>query len=456
MLGLAGPRADRRAVSLLRDTGACGVLLLARNIEGPKQLKKLAAELVQKTGRPLLFSIDHEGGWVLRFSQGLTAFPGNLALGRSGSLELAYLTGRQMALELAPLGVRINLAPVVDVSAKTYNPGIGIRSFGRDPKLVSSMAQAFVDGLEQAGVAACLKHFPGKGAATIDAHVDLPVIRKYDKRHLDPFKVKAACVMTSHVVFSALDKTRPATFSPKIVNGILRKRLGFKGVIISDDLCMGAVTRRMPVAQAAVDALDAGHDLLLVAHEESLQREAVEAARAAFDPRQVQTSWNRIERLYRFRGKTPKPDRGFSLRLARATSARAVLVREASVALPLIEEATYLFPDFKQVKERFTFEGGPSGPEKLLAGKKVLRVPVLEGKLPPLPASGPIVFFCFEARRFPGQAAMLRLLNEKAPSRCVAVLIRSPWDADLCHPRMTLIDTAGYRLTQLAEALKLL
>src|SRR5690349_21546839 len=111
MLGLPGPKADRRAVSLIRDTDACGVLLLARNIEGPKELSALTKELVQKAGRPLLFSIDHEGGWVLRFSEGLTAFPGNLALGRSGDPVLAYLTGQQMARELAPLGVHINLAP---------------------------------------------------------------------------------------------------------------------------------------------------------------------------------------------------------------------------------------------------------------------------------------------------------------------------------------------------------
>lgn len=455
MLGLPGPRADRRAVSLLRDTGACGVLLLARNIESPGQLRRLTSELTQRLGRRLLFSIDHEGGWVLRFSSGLTAFPGNLALGRAGSEELAYATGRQMALELAPLGVRLNLAPVVDVSTRTYNPGIGIRSFGQDPALARRLAAALVRGMEEHGVAACLKHFPGKGAAAVDAHIDLPVIRKYDRRHLDPFRVKAACLMTSHVLFPSLDRTRPATFSPRIVHGLIRRTLGFGGVIISDDLCMGAVTRRMPVAQAAVDALDAGHDLLLVAHEEALQREAVEAARAGFEAARVAASWRRLERLFAFKGRTPRPDAAYGARLARATAARAVLVREGALELPLVDEPTFLFPDFAQVKDRFTFEGGPRGPERLLAGRKVLRVPVLEGRLPELPA-GPLVFFCYEARRFPGQNAMLRKLNKEAAARTAAVLIRSPWDAELADPRMTLIDTAGYRLCQLKEALNLI
>jgi beta-N-acetylhexosaminidase len=283
LFGIEGKKPSRGSVSLLRDTGASGVLLLARNIDSPAQVRALASELVQRVGRPLLFSVDHEGGWVLRFKSGLTAFPGNDALGRGRDPKLAYATGRQMALELSALGINLNLAPVLDVATADYNPGIGIRSFGADPKLVGALGAAFVRGLQDHGVSACAKHFPGKGAATKDAHVELPVIRlprgDFERVHLAPFAAAVAagvdCVMTSHVLYPALDKT-PATFSPRITRVILRDRLGFGGVVISDDLCMGAVAGREPIQTAAVKAIQAGHDLLIVAHGEQTQREAAE------------------------------------------------------------------------------------------------------------------------------------------------------------------------------------
>lgn len=478
-LGLPGPKATRDAVRLLRDTGAGGVILLARNIESPEQTRRLTQDLVDKLGRPLLFSVDHEGGWVLRFRSGLTAFPGNLALGRAGDPLLAYETGRQMALELAGLGVRLNLAPVLDVSTKVYNPGIGIRSFGTDPRLVGRLGAALTRGMQDHGVAACAKHFPGKGAATVDAHVDLPTIRlpraAFIKTHLAPFaeavKAGTACVMTSHVRFPAFDKV-PATFSPAIISGLLRERLAFKGVIISDDLCMGAVVRKLPVAEAAVRALEAGHDMLLVCHEETLQREAVDAVRQACaeDPalrRRAEASGRRIAALdARYRGRTRRPDASRGLAVAQRTAAAAVVVRRGELPLPLVESPVVVFPDFSQVRDRFTFEGGPRAPEALvrrwLAPRRgtLVRAPVLEGSLAGVKAalkgSRPVVFFCFEARRFPGQAAALRLLNARAAGRTAACLIRSPWDAQLAEARMTLVDTAGYRLCQLERALALI
>lgn len=217
MFGVYGTKPSRATVALFKSTAATGVLLLARNIETPAQTKAYVAELEQRLGRELLVAVDHEGGWVLRFMSGVTAFPGNAALGRARDPKLAYAVGRQMARELAPLGVRMNLAPVLDVATKDYNPGIGIRSFGSDPKIAARLGAAFVRGLQDSGVSACAKHFPGKGAATVDAHVDLPTIKlpraAFKRAHLAPFaaavRAEVDAIMTSHVRFP------PSTRSPR-------------------------------------------------------------------------------------------------------------------------------------------------------------------------------------------------------------------------------------------------
>ncbi|MBI5596806.1 MAG: beta-N-acetylhexosaminidase [Elusimicrobia bacterium] len=291
LFGFEGARVSRPVVRLLKDTDAAGILLLARNITSPAQVRGLVHGLEDALGRRLIVSIDHEGGWVLRFTHGVTFFPGSAALGRIGDPVLAERAGAVMAREMAAMGVNLNLAPVLDVLGPGYNPGIGIRSFGRDPVLVGRLGAAFIRGQEGHGVAACAKHFPGKGAANMDAHVDLPLIKvsrgELENVHLTPFRdaIRAgvASIMTSHVLMPAIDRRTPATFSRKAVHGLLRKKLGYRGLIVSDDLCMGAVTKRMPLGTAAVEALGAGHDLLIVAHGESLMREAAEAVGLALE-----------------------------------------------------------------------------------------------------------------------------------------------------------------------------
>jgi beta-N-acetylhexosaminidase len=478
MFGVYGTKPTREMVSLFRDTGASGVLLLARNIESPAQLRALTHGLADKLGRPLLFAIDHEGGWVLRFKSGLTAFPGNAALGRVGDPALAYATGRQMALELAPLGIGMNLAPVVDVGVGRYNPGIGIRSFGSDPDLVCRLGCAFTRGLQDHGVAACAKHFPGKGAATKDAHVALPTIRLSQaellRTHLAPFaaaaRAGAASVMTSHVLMPAFDR-KPATFSRRITRGLIRGRLGFRGAIISDDLCMGAVTSKGPVQTAAWDAFQAGHDVIMICHDPVAQREAVELFRAGGLPSgEVAASCRRIDALLRFpkEGRhTADPEAGAALALEVARGA-ATVVRAGSVPLPLPRDGArtvVLLPDFPEVQARFTFEGGPRGPEAFVRrllppGARLLRAPVASAPDARLRAhlghairdAGRVVFFCFEARRFPGQRAVLGLINRAAPGRSVACLIRSSFDLALLDRQVTAVDAFGYRLCQLQAA----
>ncbi len=472
MFGVYGFKPSRETVGLFRQTGATGVLLLARNIDTPAQTRAYVEELEQRLGRPLLFAVDHEGGWVLRFKAGVTAFPGNAALGRARDPKLAYAVGRQMARELAPLGIRMNLAPVLDVATEVYNPGIGIRSFGSDAKLAARLGAAFTRGLQDHGVSACAKHFPGKGAATADAHVDLPTIRlpraAFVKTHLAPFRAAAAAevdaIMTSHVRFPAFDSV-PATFSKKIVRDMLRGELGYDGLIVSDDLCMGAVTKRWPVAQATLKCLDAGHDVLMIAHDVQGMRDAADLLRqAGADEAALAGADARIQKLIARRRADRKPDAAEGAALSRAIARKAVVVaRRGALRLPVPVDAETLVvvPDFAQVRERFTFEGGPRGPEalvrRLTRGAAFARAPIESAELGALDAAVArarrVVFLCFEARRFAGQAAALRLLARTAAGKTATVLIRSSWDLDLCPKNMTVVDAAGYRLASLEAAL---
>lgn len=471
MFGVYGLKPSRQTVSLFRSTGATGVLLLARNIETPAQTKAFVTELEQRLGRPLLVAIDHEGGWVLRFKSGVTPFPGNTALGRARDPKLAYAVGRQMARELAPIGIRMNLAPVLDVATQDYNPGIGIRSFGSDPRLAGRLGAAFIRGMQDNGVSACAKHFPGKGAATVDAHVDLPTIRlpraAFARTHLAPFRAACAAgvdaVMTSHVRYPALD-SQLGTFSKRIVRDVLRGRLGYDGLVVSDDLCMGAITKRWPVAEATLKCLDAGHDVLMIAHDLQGMTDAVELLREAGAPAgQLEAADARITRLLA-RRKAPAAKLSDGAKLSARIAAKAVLVARRGAArlpVPLGRGTLIVVPDFREVRERFTFEGGPGGPEalvrRLAPGCSFARAPVAAaglGRLPELVRRAErVVFLCFEARRFPGQAAALRLLAGTAAAKTATVLIRSSWDLDSCPRTMTVVDAAGYRLVSLEAAL---
>lgn len=489
LFGFEGTTASQATVSLLRDTDAAGVLLLARNITGPAQVRRLVSDLEQKLGRRLIVSIDHEGGWVMRFTAGVTFVPGNGALGRAGDPALAERTGAVMARELRAMGVNFNLGPVVDVLGPGYNPGIGIRSYGRDPELVGRLGAAFIRGQEGHGVAACAKHFPGKGAATVDAHVDLPTIKLTPAQlesHLAPFRDAAragvASVMTSHVLMPAVDKLAPATFSRKAVHGLLRKRLGYRGLIVSDDLCMGAVTKRMPVGEAAVSALAAGHDLLIVAHGEALMREAHEAVGLALEGGLLPPAERRAldARLASFlkkwakgpAAKAPAPDTALACETARLA---VEVLKVGKVTLPLRWPAWQrprvlaVWPDLREVRERFALEGGPEGPGRRVkaalsrwpARLEWALAPVASEKIPRALAAKAaqadlVLFFAFEARRFPGQKRTLEALNRAAGDRLVGVLLRSPHDADWLPPGATALTAHGYRNCQLDALLEAL
>ncbi len=286
MVGLPGPTLDRGARHAVLDLHAGGVTLLAHNADSPEQVARLLDGLRKLSAVPLFVSINHEGGEIVRVQQGVTVFPDNMALGAAGSPELAYAIGRAGGEELAAMGINMNFAPVVDVNTEPRNPVIGLRSFGAQPDEVGELGAQFIRGTQEAGVIAVAKHFPGHGGVAVDSHLALPlqlapadVLWAVD---LPPFQraidAGVEAIMSAHLAVPALsgDQGLPATLSRAVMTDLLRGRLGFRGLIITDDLDMKGITSQMSQAEAAVRAVEAGADVILVVH--TPQQDATYAA----------------------------------------------------------------------------------------------------------------------------------------------------------------------------------
>ncbi|MER7340362.1 glycoside hydrolase family 3 N-terminal domain-containing protein [Streptomyces sp. NPDC000075] len=264
----------------------------AHNTRSPRQIAALSnglqrAAAAAGSGIPLLLSVDQEHGAVARIGRPATLLPGAMALGAGGSAADARRAARVAGAELAALGIRQDYAPVADVNVNPANPVIGVRSFGSDPDAVAELAAAQVHGYQGAGVAATAKHFPGHGDTETDSHVGLPVMRhsraQWEELDEPPFRAAveagADVVMTAHIVFPALDPSGdPATLSRPIVTGILRERLGFRGVVVTDALDMAGVRQKYGDERVPVLALKAGCDQLLNAPDLGLAYRAVLAA----------------------------------------------------------------------------------------------------------------------------------------------------------------------------------
>lgn len=268
-----------------------GVILFRRDFRDLEGLRKTTAHL-RELARPrrLLLAIDEEGGWVSQLAGHLTVPPNAALLARGGAPGDVEWACRVSGERLRALGIDWNFAPVADVNSEPLNPVIGPRSFGRDPATVTELASEAVRGYRAAGLASCLKHFPGHGDTAIDSHLALPNCAldraTLERIHIAPFRDmrEADAVMTAHVVYPALDPGQPATFSRAIVHDLLRGQLGFEGVCITDALEMkGASAGRSPF-EMALGALEAGCDLLLFAfHDEAVRRVRLELAKALVD-----------------------------------------------------------------------------------------------------------------------------------------------------------------------------
>jgi beta-N-acetylhexosaminidase len=259
--------------SLAREFGLGGVILFARNIEAPEQVAELSHDIQSlATELPLWVSVDQEGGRVARLRSPFTEWPPMATLGRSGEVALASRFAAALAAELKAVGVTLDYAPVLDVHTNPKNPVIGDRALADDAEMVGKLGAAIVHALQDNGVAACGKHFPGHGDTSVDSHLELPVVDHPPDRirrvECVPFreaiKADVAFIMTAHMLVPSLDEENPATLSRRIVHDLLRDELAYDGVILSDDLEMRALAATYPVSDAAVNAIAAGCDGVLV------------------------------------------------------------------------------------------------------------------------------------------------------------------------------------------------
>jgi beta-N-acetylhexosaminidase len=290
--------AETRALAREFDLG--GVIYFARNVESPEQVAELSHAsrgLARET--PLWISVDQEGGRVARLRKPFTEWPPMNTLGRSGDEQLAARFAKALARELRAVGINLDYAPVLDIHTNPKNPVIGDRAFAERAEDVARFARVVIRVLQREGIAACGKHFPGHGDTSADSHLELPLLEhgpdRFEAVELVPFRAAVeedvACIMTAHVLVPAYDQTLPATLSPRIVDGILKKQLGYQGIVISDDLAMKAISASWKPGESMVAALAAGCDAVLLCDPKPAEQvEALEAVIHAVEQRRLPLS----------------------------------------------------------------------------------------------------------------------------------------------------------------------
>lgn len=298
IVGFPGKKITSKLKKLIHDYHVGGIILFSENIGSYIELAQLTKRL-QKEAKlagykyPLLIGIDEENGTVKRISDTQNAYPGAMSLSATNNSDYAYGIGNATGKDLKKFGINWNYAPTLDINNNSDNPVISVRSFGEKPEIVSEFGIKFMKGLQDAGIASTLKHFPGHGDTNTDSHYELPII-EHDLEHLQKVELRpfldainhgADSIMVGHILFPALEseKDKPASLSKNIVTKLLRNKLNFGGVIITDALEMQAITERVGIDSAAVQALKAGVDSILIGHYPSEQIKALEKVEKAFN-----------------------------------------------------------------------------------------------------------------------------------------------------------------------------
>jgi len=454
-------------LEVLRRQHVGGVVLFRhKNMGDLAELRGLTSALQRAAAEsgqpPLLIAADQEGGQLIAVDH-TTPFPGNMALGAAGSDKLAYKVGRAIGKELSAVGINVDFAPVCDVNSNPLNPVIGTRSFGEDPKLVARMSAALIRGLQSSGVAATAKHFPGHGDTSSDSHRGAPIVRHSAKRihsvELLPFRAavnsRARFVMTAHIVMPALNggsNELPATLSPRILRDLLRRKMRFDGVIVSDALDMHAMEQGAGYIAETMAAIAAGIDLLLFNHDLSRVEPAcsslVQAARRGLlSADEIHASARRIMALKNW---TKRQRQEFltvigcdeHLRLAQEVARKSItLVRDTvrqlplrvapnariAVALPRPEDLTpadtssYVKPVLADVLRKyhsgvdeFSFALNPSSSEIGALSERLAKYDI-------------VVLGTINATVHPGQAELVKKLL-KQRTQLITVALRMPYD----------------------------
>jgi len=315
-LGFSGTGVSGELRRLVREYKVGNVILFKENLESAAQAKALCRDIqalvMDETGYPAFIAIDQEGGAVTRLPDDMVNVPGAMALAASGNADNVSLAARITAAELRRIGVNFNMAPVLDINCNIDNPVIGNRSFAPNASDAASFAAAAVRAFAEEALMCCGKHFPGHGDTAVDSHLDLPLVdRSLDEleaRELIPFRAAIVAgipaIMTTHILFPQIESEKlPATMSGKILKGLLRERLGFGGLIVSDAMEMKAIKDFYGVPQGCTLALAAGVDIVFVCHQspdmEASLREAITACEdGRIDTKELDSS---VERVLRYK-----------------------------------------------------------------------------------------------------------------------------------------------------------
>jgi beta-N-acetylhexosaminidase len=276
-IGIDGYSVDDTAKQLITDKKVGGVILFKNNISDSNQLLQLINDIkgINSTNKiPIFISVDQEGGRVNRLPSEIKSLPSNEIIGNKNDNKLAYDIGKNIGYALGSFGFNMDFAPVLDVNSNPNNTVIGDRSFSNDKDKVASLGASEINGFKDSNIISVAKHFPGHGDTATDSHYALPIINKtldeLKSVEFVPFKKaieeKVPAIMVSHILMPQIDANNPASMSKTIITDILRKDLKFDGLIVTDDMTMGAVTNELDITTACINSINAGADLLLVCH----------------------------------------------------------------------------------------------------------------------------------------------------------------------------------------------
>lgn len=284
---------NENSKALINTYHVGGFIFFSTNIENSNQFLTLINSLKETNSStnttPLFFSIDEEGGKVTRMPSEFLKLPTNKAIGKINIPSFSYEIGRILGQELKEFGLNLDFAPVLDINSNPKNPVIGDRSFGPDPTIVSNLGVETMKGIQSQNIIPSLKHFPGHGDTSVDSHIGLPIvyndINRLNSLELIPFskaiKSGADMVMVAHILLPKIDPVNPASFSKTIISDILRDNLNFNGVVITDDMTMGAIMKNYNIGEAAVKSLNAGTDIILVCHGFDKETEVLKAIKTS-------------------------------------------------------------------------------------------------------------------------------------------------------------------------------
>ena len=311
IVGLEGYTPDDRARSMIEDYHVGGFIFFGLNVENAEQLLSLTNSLKsfnskEKNSVPLFLSIDEEGGRVSRVPNELMKLPTSKEIGDVNNPDFSYQVGGLLADIVKAFGFNLNYAPVLDINSNPENPVIGDRSFGDNADVVSTLGVATMKGMQDSGVVPVVKHFPGHGDTHVDSHVGLPSV-DHSMERLQSFELKpfqdavergADAVMIAHIQMTEIDPENPSSLSKAVITDLLRDKMGFKGVVITDDLTMGAIKENVDISEAAVQSVNAGVDIVLVCHGYDNEVAVLDALKVAVDTGEI--SEERInESVYR-------------------------------------------------------------------------------------------------------------------------------------------------------------